>query len=139
MPESGCGAIGGDTRNLAVLGTSEHCIASYPGDFAVMLAALDGIIHVRGPADERSITSRDFHRLPGETPAHETVLEPGELIVSVTVPTGALSRRSHYLKVRDRSSFEFASVSVAAAVDVADDGTIREARMALGGLAAKPW
>jgi xanthine dehydrogenase YagS FAD-binding subunit len=138
-PGSGCGAIGGETRNLAVLGTSEHCIASYPGDFAVMLAALDGFIHVRGPAGERSIIARDFHSLPGDTPDVETVLEPGELIVGVTVPTGPLTRRSHYLKVRDRSSYEFASVSVAAAVDVADDGTIREARMALGGLAAKPW
>src|ERR1700677_2218974 len=115
VPGSGCGAIGGDNRNLAVLGTSEHCIASYPGDFAVMLAALDGVIHVRGPAGERSIIARDFHSLPGDTPNVETVLEPGELIVGVTVSTGPLTRRSHYLKVRDRGSYEFASVSVAAA------------------------
>jgi xanthine dehydrogenase YagS FAD-binding subunit len=95
---SGCGAIGGETRNLAILGTSEHCIASYPGDFAVMLAALDGVIRVRSPAGERSIVARDFHCLPGHTPDVETVLEPGELIVGVTVSTGPLSRRSHYLK-----------------------------------------
>jgi xanthine dehydrogenase YagS FAD-binding subunit len=138
-PGSGCGAIGGDNRNLAILGTSEHCIANYAGDFAVMLAALDGIIHLRGSAGERCVAARDFHCLPGDTPDVETVLEPGELIIGLTVPTGALSRRSHYFKVRDRSSYEFASVSIAAAVDLADDGTVREARMALGGLAAKPW
>jgi xanthine dehydrogenase YagS FAD-binding subunit len=139
VPGSGCGAIGGENRNLAVLGTSEHCIASYPGDFAVMLAALDGIIHVRSSAGVRSIPARGFHCPPSDTPDVETVLEPGELIVGVTLPIGPVSRRSHYLKVRDRSSYEFASVSIAAAVDFADDGTIREARMALGGLAARPW
>jgi xanthine dehydrogenase YagS FAD-binding subunit len=118
-PGSGCGAIGGETRNLAVLGTSEHCIASYPGDFAVMLAALDGFIRLRGPVGERSVTTRNFHCLRGGAPDVETVREPGEVIVGVTVPTGPLSRRSDYLKVRDRSSWEFVSVSASAAVDVA--------------------
>jgi xanthine dehydrogenase YagS FAD-binding subunit len=138
-PGSGCSAVGGENRNLAVLGTSENCIASYPGDFAVMLVALDGIIHVRGPADERKIAASDFHRLPADTPEIETALEPGEMIIGVSTPIGLLSRQSHYLKVRDRSSYEFASVSVAAAATFADDGTIRDARMALGGLSTKPW
>jgi xanthine dehydrogenase YagS FAD-binding subunit len=138
-PGSGCGAIGGENRNLAVLGTSEHCIASYPGDFAVMLVALGGVIHARRPAGEREIAASGFHRLPADTPEIETVLEPGEIIIGVSAPTGALSRQSHYLKVRDRSSYEFASVSVGAAADFSPDGTIRDARMALGGLSAKPW
>ena len=138
-PGSGCGAVGGENRNLAVLGTSEHCIASYPGDFAVMLSALEGTIHVCSSDGERAIAATDFHRLPGDTPEIETVLAPGELITGVTLPIGPLSRQSHYLKVRDRSSYEFASVSVAAAIDVAEDGAVREARLALGGLAAKPW
>jgi xanthine dehydrogenase YagS FAD-binding subunit len=138
-PGSGCAAVGGEHRNLAVLGTSEHCIANYPGDFAVMLAALDGVVHLSGRDGERAVAARDFHRLPGDTPEVETVLGAGELITAVTLPVGPLSRQSHYLKVRDRSSYEFASVSVAAAVDLAEDGAVRAARLALGGLAAKPW
>ena len=136
---SGCGAIGGDNRNLAVLGTSDNCIASYPGDFAVMLVALNGVIRARGSAGTREISASDFHRLPADTPDIETVLEPGEIVVGVSVLTNVLSRQSHYLKVRDRSSYEFASVSVAAAADFSEDGAIRDARMALGGLSAKPW
>ena len=123
-PGSGCGAIEGENRNLAVLGTSENCIASYPGDFAVMLAALGGAIHARGPTGERKIAARDFHRLPADTPEIETVLQRSEIIVGVSVATGALSRQSHYLKVRDRSSYEFASVSVAAAATFFEDGGI---------------
>lgn len=138
-PGSGCGAIGGDNRNLAVLGTSDNCIAGYPGDFAVMLVALNGVIRARGSAGTREISASDFHRLPDDTPDIETVLEPGEIVVGVSVLTNVLSRQSHYLKVRDRSSYEFASVSVAAAADFSEDGAIRDARMALGGLSAKPW
>ena len=138
-PGSGCGAIAGENRNLAVLGTSETCIANYPGDFAIMLAALDGFVHLDGPNGERTVPAGAFHRLPGETPEIETVLEPGELIVAVYLPARALARQSHYLKVRDRSSYEYASVSVAVAADFGEDGTIRDARLALGGLATKPW
>jgi xanthine dehydrogenase YagS FAD-binding subunit len=138
-PGSGCGAMGGENRNLAVLGTSDACIANYPGDFAIMLAALGGSVRLNGAAGERTVPAGAFHRLPGDTPELETVLDPGELIVGVHVPAQTLSRQSHYLKVRDRSSYEYASVSVAVAADFANDGTIRDARLALGGLAAKPW
>jgi xanthine dehydrogenase YagS FAD-binding subunit len=138
-PGSGCGAIGGDGRNLALLGTSERCIASYPGDFAVMLAALDGEIHLASADGERTVSAADFHRPPGEKPEIETVMEPGELITGISLPVGPLARQSHYLKVRDRSSYEFASVSAAAAIELAEDGTVRSARLALGGLATRPW
>jgi xanthine dehydrogenase YagS FAD-binding subunit len=136
---SGCGAMDGENRNLAVLGTSEHCIANYAGDFAVALSALDGIIRASGPTGERVISATDFHLLPCDTPHVETVLQPGELITAVEVPISNLSRTSHYLKIRDRSSYEFASVSVAVAADLDTDGTMRDVRLALGGLAAKPW
>jgi len=139
-PGSGCSAIGGENRNLAVLGVSEHCIANYPGDFAIMLSALHGVIHLDGPAGERSVSANEFHVAPGATPQTETVLAPGEMITAVSLPTNRLSAQSHYLKVRDRSSYEFASVSVAAAAQFSDtDGTIQAATLALGGLAAKPW
>jgi xanthine dehydrogenase YagS FAD-binding subunit len=138
-PGSGCGAIGGENRNLAVLGTSERCIANYPGDFAIMLVALDGLVHLHGPDGVRSVPVAKFHRLPDATPEIETVIASGEIVTGVTVPIDALSRRSHYLKVRDRSSYEYASVSIAAAAEFEEDGTVREARLALGGLAAKPW
>jgi xanthine dehydrogenase YagS FAD-binding subunit len=125
---------------LAVLGTSDHCIASYPGDLAVALAALDAVIYTANPSSgRRAIPVVDLHRLPGGTPHIETILEPGELITHVEVPLSAAGTRSHYLKVRDRSSYEFASVSVAAAAEVDRDGIITDARLALGGLAAKPW
>lgn len=138
-PGTGCAAIGGENRNLAVLGTSEHCIANYPGDFAIMLAALKGSVHLDGPGGARVVAAGEFHRLPGDTPDVETGIASGEMIVAVSLPGGALARQSHYLKVRDRSSYEYASVSVAAAAEFAEDGTIRDARLALGGLAAKPW
>ncbi|MCX4194231.1 xanthine dehydrogenase family protein subunit M [Methylobacterium organophilum] len=138
-PGSGCGAIGGENRNLAVLGTSDRCIANYPGDFAVMLVALNGTVHLHGPDGVRSVPAAEFHRLPDATPEIETVIASGEIVISVTVPIDSLSRRSHYMKVRDRSSYEYASVSVAAAAEFEEDGTIRNARLALGGLAAKPW
>ena len=139
VPGTGCSAIGGENRNLAVLGTSEHCIANYPGDFAVMLAALDGVVHLDGPSGARSVVAAGFHYLPGGTPEIETVVGAGEIVTGVTLPTGPLSRWSHYLKVRDRSLYEYASVSVAVAAEFAGDGTILDARLALGGLAAVPW
>lgn len=137
-PGSGCPARGGDHRNLAILGHSEACVATHPSDMAVALAALDAVVHVRGAAGERAIAFTDFHRLPGAEPQHDTVLEPGELIVAVELPPLPLARRSRYRKVRDRASFSFAVVSAAVAVDVVD-GTVRDARVALGGVAHVPW
>jgi xanthine dehydrogenase YagS FAD-binding subunit len=137
-PGSGCSAIGGENRWHAVLGTSEHCIAANPSDLAVALVALDASIEVRGAAGQRTVPLADFHRLPGDTPHLETVLEPGELISAITVPAHLAARRSHYLKVRDRASFEFAVVSAAVALDM-DGGRIRQARVALGGVGTKPW
>jgi CO/xanthine dehydrogenase FAD-binding subunit len=137
-PGTGCPAREGDHANLAVIGHSEHCVATHPSDMAVALAALDASVHVEGPAGERAIPLVEFHRLPGETPQRDTVLEPAELIVAVEIPPLELARRSSYRKVRERASFAFALVSVAAALDVAD-GEIRDVRIAFGGLAHKPW
>src|SRR5215203_5619004 len=137
-PGSGCAAIGGENRWHAVLGTSEHCIAANPSDLAVALVALDAEVEVRGSGGQRTVPLIDFHRLPGETPQIETVLEPGEVIAAITVRANPAARRSHYLKVRDRASFEFAVVSAAVALDM-DGGRIRQARVALGGVGAKPW
>ncbi len=137
-PGSGCPARGGDHRNLAVIGHSEHCVATHPSDMAVALAALDASVNVVGPAGERAIALVEFHRLPGETPQRDTVLEAGELIVSVDVPPLGFAERSTYRKVRERASFSFALVSVAAALDVVD-GEVRDVRIAFGGLAHKPW
>src|SRR3954454_22606183 len=137
-PGSGCAALGGDNRWHAVLGTSEHCIATNPSDLAVALVALDAAVEVRGAGGERTVPLADFHRLPGDTPHIETVLEPGEVIAAITVPANPAARRSHYLKVRDRASFEFAVVSVAAALEL-DGARIRQARIALGGVGTKPW
>lgn len=138
-PGSGCGALDGENRHLAVLGTSRHCIANYPGDFAVALAALDGVVHTTGINGDRAIPAAELHRLPGDTPHIETVLEPGELITALEVPFSRCAQRSHYLKIRDRQSFEFASVSVAAAAETDSDLIVRQARLALGGLATRPW
>jgi xanthine dehydrogenase YagS FAD-binding subunit len=138
VPGSGCAAIGGENRWHAVFGTSEHCIAANPSDLAVALVALDASIEVRGAAGQRTVPVADFHRLPGDTPHLETVLEPGELISAVMVPANPAGRRSHYLKVRDRASFEFAVVSAAVALEM-DDRRIRQARVALGGVGTKPW
>jgi xanthine dehydrogenase YagS FAD-binding subunit len=137
-PGSGCAAIGGETRWHAVLGTSESCIAAHASDLAVALVALDASVEVRSPSGQRSVPLADFHRLPNDTPHIETVLEPGEVIAAITVPASAAAKRSHYLKVRDRASFEFAVVSAAVALDM-DNGRIREARVALGGVGTKPW
>jgi xanthine dehydrogenase YagS FAD-binding subunit len=137
-PGSGCGAINGANRGLAILGTSEHCIATNPSDMNVAMAALEATIHVRGPKGERNIPIADFHVLPGNTPQRETVLEPGDLITHVTLPPPAPGARSLYLKLRDRTSYEFALASAAVVVTVAD-GKVTRARVALGGVGTKPW
>jgi xanthine dehydrogenase YagS FAD-binding subunit len=137
-PGSGCAAIGGENRWHAVFGTSDNCIAANASDLAVALVALDASVEVRGPGGLRTVALNDFHRLPADTPHIETALEPGEVIAAITVPANPAARRSHYLKVRDRASFEFAVVSAAVALDM-DDARIRQARVALGGVATKPW
>ncbi len=138
-PGTGCPAIGGQNRFHAVLGGSDHCIATYAGDFANALLVLDARVRIVGPDGERVIPLADLHRVPGDTPAVETQLEPGELILSIDVPTGPAARRSHYLKVRDRASFEWSIASAAVALDLAEDGTVRDLRVAVGGVATKPW
>ncbi len=139
-PGSGCSAIGEGayTRYHAILGASAHCVAVHPSDMAVAMAALDATVIVLGPDGERSIPMSEFHRLPGAHPERDTTLRHGELIIAVEIPALEFSRRSTYRKVRDRASYAFALVSVAAALDVAD-GTVRDARIALGGVAHKPW
>ena len=137
-PGSGCSAVRGENRWHAVLGTSENCIAGHPSDLAVALVALDATVEVRGASGSRTVALADFHRLPGDTPHIESVLEPGEVIAAISVPTSAAAQRSYYLKVRDRASFEFAVVSVAVALDMNGD-RIRQARVALGGVGTKPW
>ena len=137
---SGCSAIGGETRLHAVLGWSEHCIATHPSDFCVPLAAFDAVVEIEGADGRRDVPLADFHCLPGDTPARETVLEPGALIVAVRLPGTAAGFAAHarYLKVRDRMSYAFAVVSAAAGLRMAD-GRVAEARIALGGVAARPW
>jgi xanthine dehydrogenase YagS FAD-binding subunit len=139
LPGSGCAARRGYTRMHAILGASDECIATHPSDMAVALAILDAVVEMVGPAGERAIPIGEFHRLPGRTPHVETELRAGELITAVRLPPRPFARRSHYLKVRDRRSFAFALVSVAAALDLDGGGTIRAARLALGGVAHKPW
>jgi xanthine dehydrogenase YagS FAD-binding subunit len=137
-PGAGCSAIGGHTRDHAVLGASEHCVATHPSDMAVALTALDADVHVLGPAGERTVPFGDLHRLPGDSPDRDTVLEHGDLITAIELPALPMARRSRYRKVRDRASDAFALVSVAAALDVSD-GVVRDARIAFGGVAHKPW
>ena len=137
-PGTGCSAIAGVNRQHAVIGGSAACICTHASDLAVALLAVDAVVHVRGRSGERAIPFERFHVLPGATPQRETVLQHGDLITAVELPASALARGSYYLKVRDRASYEFALVSVAAALDVAG-GTIRGARVALGGVAPKPW
>jgi xanthine dehydrogenase YagS FAD-binding subunit len=137
-PRSGCAAITGINRSLAILGTSEHCIASNPSDMNVALAALEATIHLGGPKGERTVPIGDFHLLPGNTPQRETVLEPGDLVTHVILPAPSPGNRSLYLKLRDRASFEFALASVAVVI-TADGGKITRARVALGGIGTKPW
>jgi xanthine dehydrogenase YagS FAD-binding subunit len=138
-PGSGCGAIDGYNRIHAILGQSEQCIATNPSDMNVALAALDAIVRVQGAKGEREIPIANFHRLPGATPNIETNLQPDELITAVDLPAMPFATRSHYLKVRDRASYAFAIVSVAAILDLRADGAINGVRIALGGVAHKPW
>jgi xanthine dehydrogenase YagS FAD-binding subunit len=137
-PGSGCAALHGLNRNHAIFGWSESCVATNPSDLAVALAAMDTVVIVQGQKGERSIPFTDFHRLPGSRPERDNVLERGDLIVAVEVPASVEARASHYLKVRDRASYEFALVSAAAAV-ATDGRRIRSARLAVGGVAHKPW
>jgi xanthine dehydrogenase YagS FAD-binding subunit len=137
-PGSGCSALQGINRNHAIFGWSDACVATNSSDLAVALAALDATVIVRGQAGGRSIAFTDFHRLPGDTPERDTVLDRGDLIVAIDVPARAEGRASYYLKVRDRASYEFALVSTAAAV-ATDGRRIRSARLAMGGVAHKPW
>jgi xanthine dehydrogenase YagS FAD-binding subunit len=137
-PGSGCAALEGEDRFAAIFGWSERCIASHPSDLAVGLLALDAVIHVAGSGGAQQIPIGDFYRLPADTPERETVLDAGELITAIEVPASALARRSHYLKLRERASYEFALVSAAVALDL-DGAEIRAARIALGGVAPKPW
>ena len=139
-PGSGCAAIDGVNRLLAVLGTSEHCIASYPGDFAVVLAALGASVELRDPGgSRRSIPFTELHRLPGATPHLETTLQPGEMITGFLVPAGPWTRRSRYVKVRDRTSYAFAVASAAVALFIDSSGKVVQARVGLGGVATVPW
>ena len=137
-PGSGCAALGGFNRGHAILGTSDKCIATHPSDVAVALVALDAVVHTRGPGGERAIGIDDFFLLPGDTPEREHPLEHGELITAIEVPGWPTARRSVYLKFRDRQSYEFALASVAAAVRI-EDGAVAEVRLALGGVASRPW
>ena len=137
-PGSGCAAIDGTNRMHAILGASESCVAVHPSDMCVALAALDATVRVRGRAGERAIPFPDFHRLPGDTPQLDTNLKPDELIVAIDLPPSPYAQHSEYLKIRDRASYDFALISVAAALEL-DSGRIRSARIALGGVAHKPW
>jgi len=139
VPGSGCGAIDGINRMHAIFGASDSCIAVNPSDMSVALRALDATVRVNGPSGERAIPMADFHRLPGNQPELDNTLQKGELIVAVELPAPAFTRHVHYLKVRDRTSYAFALVSVAAALDLDITNTIRDVRLAMGGVAHKPW
>jgi xanthine dehydrogenase YagS FAD-binding subunit len=139
-PGAGCDAGGGETRLHAILGWSEHCIATHPSDFCVPLTALDAVVEVAGPAGRRDIPLEDFHCLPGTTPERETMLEPGDLITGLRLPAAAAGFAGHarYVKIRERTSYAFAVVAAAAALRL-EGGVVAEARIALGGVALKPW
>ncbi|MFD1951278.1 FAD binding domain-containing protein [Sphingomonas arantia] len=137
-PGAGCDAIGGFNRIHAILDASPECVATHPSDMCVALAALDATVHIRSSGGARTIAFTDLHRAPGETPEYDTVLEPGDLIVAVELPALPFGAHSTYRKVRDRASYAFALVSVAAALDV-QDGQVRDVRIALGGVAHRPW
>lgn len=138
-PGSGCGAINGYNRIHAILGTSDSCIATHPSDMCVALRALDAVVHVSGRLGERTIPMADFHRLPGTTPQYDNTVQPGELVTAIELPAKGFADHYAYLKLRDRASYAFALVSVAVGLDINSDGTITEARIALGGVAHKPW
>ena len=137
-PGSGCSAISGATREMAIVGASEHCVATHPSDMAVALAILDAQVQVLGPDGARTVPFAQLHRLPGDRPDRDTVLEHGELITAIDLPAAPVAARSTYRKVRDRRSYAFALVSVAAAVEVAD-GRLADVRIAFGGIAHRPW
>jgi xanthine dehydrogenase YagS FAD-binding subunit len=137
-PGSGCGGLEGENRGHAILGGSERCVATHPSDLAVALLALDARVRILGQEGERTVSLDDFYFLPGETPQREHALVPGELILAVEVPSLPWARRSRYVKVRDRASFEFALVSAAVALDI-EDSRVRGARIAAGGVGTKPW
>src|SRR6266404_47507 len=137
-PGSGCAAITGSNRTLAILGTSEQCIATNPSDMCVAMAALEATIHVQGPKSSRAVPFGEFHLLPGNTPQRETVLEPGDLVMHVTLPPPVAGSRQVYLKLRDRASYEFALASAAIVLSSAG-GNVTRARIALGGVGTKPW
>ena len=137
-PGSGCSAINGINRINAILGTSEACIATHPSDMCIALAALEAKVHVAGPAGQREIAFADFHRLPGDTPHLDNNLQPNEIVTAIELPARGFAANHSYLKIRDRLSYAFALVSVAAALQL-EGGRIKEARVALGGVAHKPW
>ena len=139
VPGSGCSAIGGHNRTLAVLGTSEHCIATNPSDQNVALVALDASVHIEGVKGPRIVPIEEFYLMPGSTPQRETVLEPGDLITHITLPAPTTGARSMYLKLRDRASYEFALASVAVVLRQSASGSIDFVRVALGGVGTKPW
>src|SRR5947207_1712240 len=134
QPGSGCGALDGYNRSHAVLGTSEHCIATHASDLCVALAALDAVVRLRGPSGERTVPFTDFHLTPGDRPERETVIQPGELITAVDIPAVPFATRSTYVKVRDRASYTFALTSAAVALDLEQD-IVRDVRIAIGGVA----
>lgn len=138
QPKSGCGAKEGHNRMHAIFGTSDSCIAVHPSDMCIALAALDAVVFVEGPKGARQIKFDDFHRLPGDTPENDTVLNSNELITAIEIPDNNFITNVHYLKVRDRDSYAFALISVAAALNIKDN-KITEARLAMGGVAHKPW
>ncbi|HWZ50097.1 MAG TPA: xanthine dehydrogenase family protein subunit M [Granulicella sp.] len=138
QPGSGCSAIGGYNRMMAILGTSDKCIASNPSDMNVALTALEATVQIQGPKGERSVPIHELYLLPGQTPERETILEPGDLIISVTLPPVAEGTKSVYLKLRDRAAYEFALASAAVVVNV-HGGSIRHVRVALGGVGTRPW
>ncbi|AMR33598.1 FAD-binding molybdopterin dehydrogenase [Mucilaginibacter sp. PAMC 26640] len=138
VPGSGCSAINGNNRIMAILGTSEHCIAVFPSDMCVALAALDAVVNIAGPNGNRKLNFADFHRLPGDTPHLDNNLLAGELITGIELPKKGFAKNYSYLKLRDRNSYAFALISVATGLDI-ENGIIKEARIALGGVAHKPW
>lgn len=138
QPGSGCPAIGGCNRMMAILGTSEQCIAVFPSDMCVALAALEAVVRITGPEGERVIAFADFHRLPGDTPQRDNNLQAGEIITGIDLPPQGFEKNYSYLKLRDRNSYAFALVSVATAFEL-EGGVIKQARLALGGVAHKPW
>ncbi len=137
-PGSGCSAVTGLNRMHAILGASDACIATHPSDMCVALAALDAKVHVTGPSGDRTIAISDFHRLPGDSPQTDTTLHPNEIVTAVELPADGFAANYTYLKIRDRLSYAFALVSIAAGMEM-DGGTIKQARLALGGVAHKPW